>query len=75
MHERFGLTGNQWTAVEDYLKNYGAMGVAQQRGEWLTKECLRLERTLGDSTKATNESFVNIANLAMKSTKTKRCSG
>lgn len=55
VHEKFGLTDNEWTAVEDYLKNYDAMGVAQQRGEWLTKECSRLERTLGDSTKAMDE--------------------
>ncbi|BCS20327.1 uncharacterized protein APUU_20759A [Aspergillus puulaauensis] len=55
VHETFGLTDDEWTALRDYLTNYEAMGVAVQRGEWLTKECSRLERTLGDSTKAMAE--------------------
>jgi hypothetical protein len=55
VHEKYGLTENEWTAAQNTLKHYDAMGVAQQRGEWLTNKCSRLERTPGDSTEAMNE--------------------
>ncbi|KAL2845510.1 hypothetical protein BJY01DRAFT_214174 [Aspergillus pseudoustus] len=49
LHEKFGLSKEEWEALRSYFANYEAVGVVKQRNDWLEKECSRL-RGLLDTT-------------------------
>ncbi|KAL4880283.1 hypothetical protein BJY04DRAFT_219279 [Aspergillus karnatakaensis] len=50
LHTKCGLTDDQAKALRDYFTSYEALGLAIQRGEWLSAECDRIKGRLDKKT-------------------------